>query len=53
MRYLKVFEEFLTESKVIDLALDRIDGLPKGSIFDDAKNIDGIFKRSKHSWSEG
>jgi hypothetical protein len=52
MRYLKVFEEFLTESKVIDLALDRIDGLPKGSIFDDAKNIDGIFKRSKHSWSE-
>jgi GNAT superfamily N-acetyltransferase/uncharacterized ParB-like nuclease family protein len=30
----------------------KLDQLPKGKIFDDAKNIEGIFKRSKHSWSE-
>jgi hypothetical protein len=30
----------------------KINDLPKGKIFDDAKNIQGIFKKSKHSWSE-
>jgi len=31
---------------------EKIDALPKGRMFDDAKNIEGIFNRSKHSWSE-
>lgn len=29
-----------------------LDKLPKGKIFDDAKLITGLFKRSEHSWSE-
>jgi len=33
-------------------AEQRIDELPKGKLFDDAKNIESIFNRSKHSWSE-
>lgn len=31
---------------------DRLESLPKGKIFDDAKRIDGIFNKSKHSWNE-
>jgi len=45
--------------KLIDLlyenssiAFDKIDKLPKGKIFDDAKNIENIFKKSKHTWNE-
>jgi hypothetical protein len=30
----------------------KIDELPQGKIFDDAKNIKDIFKRSSYSWSE-
>jgi hypothetical protein len=30
----------------------KIDKLPQGKIFDDAKNIKDIFKRSSYSWSE-
>jgi hypothetical protein len=30
----------------------KIDELPQGKIFDDAKNIEGIFKKSSYSWSE-
>ena len=30
----------------------KIDNLPKGKIFDDAKRIDGVFSISKHSYSE-
>jgi hypothetical protein len=29
-----------------------IDNLPAGNIFEDAKRISGIFKKSNHSWSE-
>ena len=29
-----------------------LDDLPKGTIFDDAKRIETIFKKSNHSWSE-
>ncbi len=32
--------------------INLLEGLPKGRIFDDAKLIDGIFQKSKHSWSE-
>jgi len=45
--------------KLIDLlydnsliAFDKIDKLPKGKIFDDAKNIENVFKKSKHTWNE-
>jgi hypothetical protein len=33
-------------------AEQKIDELPKGKLFDDAKNIEGIFNKSQHSWSE-
>ena len=47
------FKDFLNESKQnLESATEKIDGLPIGKIFDDAKNIDGIFKKSQHSWSE-
>ena len=39
-------------SKEIKKAIETIDELPKGRIFDDAKLIDGIFGKSKYSWSE-
>lgn len=39
--------------KIRDILNERnIDTLPKGSIFDDAKRIDGIFDMSTHTWSE-
>lgn len=53
MKHIKMFEDFVTESrKDIDSAFVRIDDLPKGSTFEDAKRIDGIFTKSKHTWSE-
>lgn len=53
MKHIKLFEDFVNESKKdIDSAYDRIDSLPKGSTFEDAKKIDGIFAKSKYSWSE-
>lgn len=51
MKHIKLFEDFIGESK-IDSAYERIDSLPKGVIFDDAKRIGGIFDISKHSWSD-
>jgi hypothetical protein len=33
-------------------AEQKIDELPKGKLFDDAKNIESIFNKSQHSWSE-
>jgi len=33
-------------------AVDKIDKLPKGKIFDDSKNIESVFKKSKFTWSE-
>lgn len=49
-----IFKETVlhNESFDINLAFERINKLPKGSIFDDAKRIDGVFNRSKHSWTE-
>ena len=53
MKHIKIFEDFITESKKdIDSACARIDGLPKGATFEDAKRIDGVFTKSKHTWSE-
>ena len=53
MKIVKLFEQFINESKRdFDSAMELIDGLPKGSMFDDAKRIDGVFDRSKHTWSE-
>ena len=51
MKHIKLFEDFVGESKT-DSAYERIDSLPKGAIFDDAKRIGGIFDISKHSWSD-
>ena len=36
----------------INLAYQKIDELPTGKLFDDAKNIEGIFKKSQHSWND-
>ncbi len=36
----------------IESANKKIDQLPKGKLFDDAKKIDGIFEMSKHTWNE-
>ena len=51
MKHVKLFESFLNESKV-DAAMEKIQALPQGKMFDDAKNIESIFKKSKHTWSE-
>lgn len=52
MKHIKIFEDFINEAKDIESAVERLDSLPKGAIFDDAKKIDGIFNITKHSWSE-
>jgi hypothetical protein len=53
MKTVKTYEEFLNENvQSKQEAYSKIDDLPKGKIFDDAKNIDQIFKRSKYTWSE-
>lgn len=53
MKKVKLFEQFVSEAKrSIDSAIELIDNLPKGSTFEDAKKIDGIFDKSKHTWSE-
>jgi hypothetical protein len=52
MKPVKIFEEFINEAKDTESAIAKIDGLPKGSIFDDAKRIDDIFNITKHSWSD-
>lgn len=51
MKHIKLFEQFLNESKV-DVANQKINDLPKGATFEDAKRIDDVFKRSRHTWSE-
>lgn len=57
--YMRVGFIFIGMIRLMDLlrevdspAFDRIDALPKGKIFDDAKNIEGVFKRSSHTWTE-
>ena len=53
MKNLHTFEDFLNESKqILVSAIDKVKSLPKGKLFDDAKNIEKIFKISKHSWNE-
>lgn len=37
---------------VIAVAMQKIATLPAGKLFDDAKNIEGIFNRSRRTWSE-
>lgn len=51
MKHIKLFEQFANESKADD-AMEKIQGLPQGKMFNDAKNIEGVFKKSKHTWSE-
>jgi len=51
MKHLKLYEAFLNESK-LDKAVEKIQALPQGQLFSDAKNIEGVFKKSKHTWSE-
>ena len=41
-----------SSAAAIESANKKIDQLPKGKLFDDAKKIDGIFKISKHTWNE-
>jgi len=45
-------KNLLKETESVDLAYQKIDELPNGKLFDDAKNIEGIFKMSKHDWNE-
>jgi hypothetical protein len=53
VKNLQSFKDFLNEnSQNINLAYSKIDELPKGKLFNDAKNIEKIFKMSKHSWNE-
>lgn len=52
MKPVKLFEQFLNESQKQEAALQKVEALPKGSLFDDAKRIDSIFKISNRSWSE-
>ena len=40
------------ESRSSRLADVRVDSLPSGRIFDDAKRVDQVFSISKRSWSE-
>jgi uncharacterized ParB-like nuclease family protein len=50
MKHIKTFEGFLNESS--QDVYGKIDELPVGKIFSDAKKIDGIFKKSGYTWSE-
>ena len=51
-KFLKEKETKKTEKPTIKEIKDKLNDLPAGTIFDDAKNINGIFTRSKKSWSE-
>lgn len=60
MKHLHTYKIFLNESfaylnrikQNLESAIQRIDNLPQGKLFDDAKNIKGVFKMSKHTWNE-
>jgi len=52
MKHIKLYEDFVNEAKDVESAVAKIDSLPIGTIFDDAKKIDGIFNMTKHSWSD-
>jgi hypothetical protein len=50
MKRIHTFESFLVESS--QDVYGKIDVLPVGKIFSDAKKIDGVFKKSQYTWSE-
>ena len=50
--YSQNIQEELKQLNKNSLSNFDIDKLPKGKIFDDAKNIESIFKKSKHSWDK-
>lgn len=50
MKHIHTFERFLVESS--QDVYGKIDALPTGKIFSDAKSIDGVFKKSQYTWSE-
>jgi hypothetical protein len=52
MKHIKLYEDFVNEAKDVESAVAKIDSLPTGAIFDDAKKIDGIFTMTKHAWSD-
>ena len=55
MKYIKTYESFLYESIsgfALKQAHSKIDSLPKGTMFDDAKRIETLFNKSRRSWSE-
>lgn len=52
MKPIKLFEQFLNESQKEEAAIQKVEALPKGSLFYDAKRIDGIFKLNTRPWSE-
>jgi len=46
-------ENDLEEEETSNVTISqKIDQLPQGKLFNDSKNIEGIFKKSSHSWSE-
>ena len=47
-----IWKDLKEETSNINLANEKINQLPKGKLFDDAKNIESIFKKSKHNWNE-
>lgn len=53
MKHILGFADFLNESSQnLEAAYKKVNELPKGKIFDDAKVIAGVFKKSKHDWNE-
>ncbi len=52
IRIFDILKEFISSTKEDTIANTRIDDLPKGRLFDDAKNISNIFAKSQRSWSE-
>jgi hypothetical protein len=53
MKEVNTFKEFLNENRRdLESAIEKIDSLPNGKLFDDAKNIEGVFKKSKYSWNK-
>ena len=47
-----IWKNLKEETLNTDIAKQKIDQLPQGRLFDDAKNIESIFKKSKHNWNE-
>lgn len=46
-----IWKDLKEETLNTDIAKQKIDQLPQGKLFDDAKNIESIFKKSQHNWS--